>query len=85
MQPALMQSRTSTRVCTVQSVRVRGPATRTEQQAAHQMLFCSRHLTTPPILASYIPEPHFSLMDVDVGQEAQGHKEVWVSSMGFLE
>lgn len=48
------------------------------------MLFCSRHLTTPPSSASYTPEPDFDLTDVDVGQEAEGHKEDWESSTAFL-
>lgn len=56
-------------------------ATGTEQQVAPQMFLCSRHLTAPPSLASYVSEPDFGLMDVDVGQEAQGNKEYWGSSI----
>jgi len=58
----------------------------TQQQAAHQMLFrCRRHLTTPPSLASYTHGPDFGLTGVDVGQEAQGHKEDRGSSTAFLK
>lgn len=49
------------------------------------MLLCSRHLTTPPSLASYTPDPDLGLTDVDVSQEAQGHKEDWGFSIAFLK
>lgn len=62
-----------------------GAATGTEQQAALQRLPCSRRLTAPLSLAGYTPEPDFGLMDVGVGQEAQGHKEYWGVLHSFVK